>query len=810
MKRFFLNDNWTLKGPLDKNFQDSGRTSEYEIKSMPSMVHDILLSHNVIKTPWLNGEAEKIKWVAEANWEYSTTFSISEIPEKANIVFHGLDTVADIILNGNKLGRTDNSIIKYSYSIEEYLKSGKNQLSVRFYSTITEDGKKPEEFGYFKKSQQNYINYVGAIPYFCRVGIYEDVVFEIIENGAIQSVKTQVIMDDKLTTGKLLCDVKGECTEDCVLILKLFDTEGNEIANRLYNVTSENICRTITLSVENPQLWYPVGYGEQNLYTLKIQLVKNQDILDEKIQTLGFRSLWMTEPLHFVINHNPVRLYGGCYTENDFTTIVWNEKRTRDTLKKLIDCNMNSIRVWGINEPQPEKFYEICDELGIMVWQDFHELQIRETEESKIEASKEVTDTITKLCHHPSVLIWSGGNEGRMWHDFSKRREVYKNAEYIEQNIAELCRTLDFVRPYIPDSPYYGNDANDPRVWDTHGYTNYWYVPYYDYINFASEDTRISCPETKTLKRFFAEEDLWPENYVNICLPGKNEPWPKSWNKYTCSFAERKTGDVEHFYDAENPDQIVYRLGMAAGNYYRETIERQRRGRPAGENGDRRCCGGYFVWKFNDAWPQFYSAKLDYFLEPYPSYYSIKRAYEKVQVSFDFTPYTSVWVVNDSTQTVNGTLNVKLYDYKNNKVIREVFYKVNVEADKSKEIENLTESFGTYSRDYLLNATLVNEEGIKIAGSVQIMDYERRLNFGEANITVEKSANGIIIETDRFAKSIILSGNDNGDEFGWEFSDNYFDLMPGEKKEIFISGKHKHGTVTVKPFYNKESFEIII
>ena len=146
------------------------------------------------------------------------------------------------------------------------------------------------------------------------------------------------------------------------------------------------------------------------------------------------------------------------------------------------------------------------------------------------------------------------------------------------------------------------------------------------------KDRRARGPQPE---RFMKPEDLWPEGYSTLYVHGNTHPFPETWTPYTAAESWKKTGPVERFYDATDLDGLVYRLGMAEGLYYQDTGERQRRGRPADEPGDRRCCGGYIVWKCNDSWPSVYSAKVDYFLEPYHAYYALRRACAPVLLSFE-------------------------------------------------------------------------------------------------------------------------------------------------------------------------------
>jgi beta-mannosidase len=332
-------------------------------------------------------------------------------------------------------------------------------------------------------------------------------------------------------------------------------------------------------------------------------------------------------------------------------------------------------------------------------------------------------------------------------------------------------------------------------------------VPGYDFLNFASEDTRIAAPPLKSMKRFFEPEDLWPDGYTQSVTHGVQLPWPETWEKYAFTYSrdpsERKIGPVELFHDATNAGELVYRLGAAEGLYYTDTIERQRRGRPADDDSSRRRCGGYIAWKYNDSWPEIYSAKVDYFLEPYLPYYAIRRAYAPVLVSIEIGTYISVWVVNDSVEQIAGTLTVRLFHMDRNSVTREVSREAVVAPDASTPVLRLDEAgIGSFRREHVVHAELVDPSGRLIARASSLTGIDRRLIFPDAKLTVAVDKGVIVLTTDRFARSVFLEGNADGDEFGWLFEDNWFDLLPGETKRVRVLGRHNSGKITAGAWHS--------
>lgn len=223
-----------------------------------------------------------------------------------------------------------------------------------------------------------------------------------------------------------------------------------------------------------------------------------------------------------------------------------------------------------------------------------------------------------------------------------------------------------------------------------------------------------------------------------------------------------------------------------------------------------RVCGGYLIWKFNDSWPQIYSGKVDYFLEPYHSYYTLKRAYSPVMLSFDLDTYYYLWAVNDSPSEVSGTVKIQLFHLDRNEVRKEITKEVTIPPGKSKVIVRLDEAgIGTFRREHILYAKLTGKDGKIIASTNAYADIERHITFPDARLIIKVINEALEITSDRFAHCVTLSGNDNGEEDGWFFEDNYFDMMPGETKTVRILGHNRKGTVTAKPWYSSIETKVV-
>ena len=781
---------------------------------MPAMVQDILQQNQLIEEPWLPGKAKEYQWIAESDWLYHTTFKAQPDGNKCFLNFKGLDGIVDIYLNGSKIASHQNMFMPLQVEVGKALKD-ENTLLLHFKSVFSfvEGIRSPlkEYNGHeVRRPDQSYINYLGPDPCFSRVGVFNDILLESTHGTFFQHVSANTFLSEDYTKGQVTIECQGESNINKISVqAEILDQNGKVVSKTKASaeVTSDKFNETITLTIDNPSLWWPRGYGKQNLYTARISLLTNKTEHQQIEKTVGFRKLEMADTLHFVINGKPVRLWGGCWVSPDWTTAVWDQQRAEKLFALAENANFNALRVWGVVEGPPDAFYEMGDRQGILIWNDFVNMPLNSSPKSQAIYRMEVPHYVNRLKNHPSVIIWCGGNENALWHHQEYNGNLQDRGKWpgidATDEIRSIIRELDPTREFFPSTPYYGIDPNDPAHGNTHGYTNMWFVPGYDYLNFASEDTRIAAPVLHSCERFMAQGDVYPDDYSPVFTHESIYPYPKTWLKYTTSTSWKKLGPIEHYFDATDAASLIYRIGMAEAEYYRTTVEMQRRGRPANDTSMHRRCGGYLVWKFNDSWPQVYSAKVDFFLEPLHAYYALKHAYAPVHLSFDMSSYITLWAINDSPDTIKGTVTLQLLHMDRNEVRKEIIKEVSVAPDQSLiAIDLYKESIGTFRLEHVLFAKLEDANGNLLASTHQLADIERNLHFPDAQLSVQRKGNELIITTDKFAKSITLTGDENGDKFGWFFSDNYFDLMPGENKVVKVLGEHKNGEISIKPWYS--------
>ena len=421
---------------------------------------------------------------------------------------------------------------------------------------------------------------------------------------------------------------------------------------------------------------------------------------------------------------------------------------------------------------------------------------------------QEAETLVKRLKHHPSILLWCGGNEMYWSRDMQYKGEYCFGEKIFCEVFPNVCRKLDLGRYYHRTSPFGGDFSNDPKGGDTHGYTHLWFVPGRDYPVFLSENCRVSAPELKTMKKMMKPEELWPAGYQNVSTKRKPLAWPDTWNLHNTNDGAVKLGPVEHYYDAENAEELIYRIGMAHSEYIRREVERFRRGRSEADADKTRKTKGHLLWKFNNNSNIISYGVVDYFNEPMRAYYALKRAYEPFQISFSIGNHITLWAVNDTPEKKEGIVRAQLFSPGKNQVEDELEIPFSCCPDESVLIGDL-DAFGQFKKDCVLAAFAEDDRGNVMAESMDLVEMERRITFpGSGKLSCISEAGILVLKTDTFARCVELRGGEDGEEFGWIFEDNYFDLLPGVEKRIAVYGKHERGAVQIKPYYWKKGITV--
>ncbi|KAF6759208.1 beta-mannosidase [Ephemerocybe angulata] len=652
--------------------RESIREQWYPASRFPSEVHVELLDREVIPDPYVAFHEHDVQWVGETEWLYTCTFDAPASKEaERRLVLDGLDTLCDIYLNDAKILQTDNAFRQYTYSeaASGVLKEKGNILLLHFrcakkYATEQELVYGKVRAGssnlgdpsrvYLRKPQYDWRWDWGPELMTCgpyrgiRLTTYSVCIDKLafhpsaqltVANGAYDlslSVDLRAIGQDAT-----LADVKVVTTltdaDEPKTLVDVFESVGLDTSNG----TSKPVASWQRLQDKGVEPWWPVGYGKQKRYIVETRILGSDGtLIDSVSKVIGFRSIELVqEPLEeadqygtgstFLFKVNGVEMFMGgsnwIPADNFLTTIT--DERYRAWLELMRDGGQNMIRVWGGGIYEPDVFYDLCDELGLLVWQDFQfACGVYPAHDSFVDSVRQEAEyNVKRLRHHPSLALFCGNNEDYQmvlqWGDVSDFPAIVIYEEVLPKVVQALTGG---TVPYHRGSPYGGKgwDTSDPTVGDVHQW-NIWggkELPWQEYGKlggrFVSEFGIPAFPAMGTVKHWMRGVD------------------PREWYAQSKAIAqhtragayERRFAIVmnENFRVTEDLEKQVHAFNTqvmqaeAVGYAYRVW---KREWRSEG----KRYCGGVLVWQLNDCWPVVSWALVDYFLNPKPSFYVIKR-----------------------------------------------------------------------------------------------------------------------------------------------------------------------------------------
>lgn len=785
---------------------------EYIPAVVPGTVYTDMLREGKMEDPFWKDNEDKALALMDNDFEYLASFDCEEelLSKDAVILqFKGLDTLADITLNGVKLGSVDNMHRTWEFSVKEYLKKEGNELKVYFHS--------PTQFikEAYAKAPTNGTE--DAMPGFVHIrkahcmfgwdwgahlpdaGIFRPVQLLGIDVARFDNV--QVLQYHEV--GKVTLDVQSEVD----FLPSQASVAGLEVA--VFVTDPEGVVKTYTgetvheIAIENPMLWWPNGYGKQNLYTVKVELKKGDVILDTWVNRIGLRTMTMNRTKDqwgecFCTRVNGVDMFamGADYIPEDHLLGRVNPDTTRTLLEKAVFANFNSIRVWGGGYYPDDWFFDLCDEMGLVVWEDFmfacavYDL----TPEFEANITQEFIDNLQRIRHHASLGLMCGNNEMEKF--VSVRTWVSKDAEvrdYIIMYERILPAIMKKYAPqvyYWPASPSSGgsfDDPDDPNRGDQH-YWDVWHgnKPFSEYRKFffryASEFGFQSFTSKKTVEMFTDDEtDMNIFSYIferhqrNGAANGKIMNYMQQTYKYPSDF-----------------QTVVYASQLLQADAIRYGVEHFRRNR-----NDNRCMGAVY-WQFNDCWPVASWSSVDYAQRLKALHYAARRFFAPLMISceeegmingeqqlnqlpFSFAKSIRLNVTNESLTDEEVVVKWQLRDA-SAKVLRSEKENLKVPALTSVWLDKVelpeVDIYGEYVSYQL------EKNGKVISEGTVIFSFPKYFRYQNPDLQVSVDGNKITVKASSYAKSVEIL-NENEDLI---LSDNYFDLNADEKTVEVLSG----------------------
>ena len=770
------------------------------------------------------------------DYVYTTEFDLPEKVDYANeslyITLNGIDLFADIYLNGVLLGKTDNMFKAFKFDVSEIAKEKGNLLEVKMYSTITamENLDCKNYFGVFntprvflRKKQCDFgWDWAANIPGY---GIWKDVIVSTEAKECISEVRYVAGTDKKAIFVVDLNYCYRSHYDNNGVFVEVINPHKDELrfslaktpGGKLENVEKKTVDVTgarhfITFEHPNAKLWWPSGYGEQPLYAYKIELIRDGKVVSTKEGYIAYRSVELVQEAldeeligyQIKVNNKNIFIKGSNWVPLDCFTGAITKEKYENLILKAQKANYNMLRVWGGGIYEHEVFYETCDKLGIMVWQDFMFAcaDIPEAEEDWLKNTLEECEyQIKRLRNYPCVVYWCGGNEKTG--TFGSMIKCGDN--FVDVTLRGLIGHLDGTRPYARQSPCGWTDVgNDKKSGETHfssfepaivhGVMEYRKLVARETVPFASENASMGPVSRQSYERVFPAEDLWPMSKMWYDRLLSN---PYGAEKLMFCDAQKKFV-TEAYGEPKSLDEFIAKGMTLHAEMIRCEIELQR--------SNKGITSGFMNWMYSDMWPTGTWAVVDYYTEPKQAYYQMARSYSPILMTFVQNKQEELLLVgvNDTREEVAVS-----YEYGQKALDGKVLWKakgiasIGTEEPFRLKIEKKVET----KDSYLYVTYTVNGE---TKMNVFSLDFWRTCKF-ESDYTVDVKTDGnkafATIKANKFAKSVFLSLPDN---YKYEYSDNYIDVEAGQEKVVTITSNAQIDVakLTVTDFAKAGKYEL--
>lgn len=788
-------ENWEISKAYRENW--------FPIK-IPCSVQPAMFKNKRISDPYKGDIEEGLQFISKTDWVYRTTLHISPEQFEAkniSIKFEGIETYAVIYLNQHKIGTSDNMFRSFEYDLKPELKVGDNIIEVYCLAPLTFTNKWNDSLGIiFPGGQRVWTRQAqfqfgwDFAPTYIAIGLWKPVSVSIQSDPFLKSFNTSYQVKNNSVEVETIGEIFAYSVDKYYAEVTLDGkTQGRNIALR----PGENKF-SFHFTIKNPALWWPNGSGKQNMYNLSYKGGQNEgkenELYDSFTKNIGFRTVELVtekdkqgESFYFKINGKAIYAKGANYVPAD----VFPEQVSFSKMKQLLgdaqESGFNMLRVWGGGVYESETFYNLCDSLGIMVWQDFMfacAMYPGETDFME-NIKKEAEENVTRLSNHPCISLWCGNNEISEgwqrwgWKDaYSGDKKHYLEDAYDKiflEILPESVMKYGQNIPYWESSPKYGRGDIRHRF---EGDAHYWGV-WHDEEDFSAYEEKVprfmsefgfqSYPELSTI-RFFTGHELTTEE-KSMRAHQKNQRGNNIIKQYIAGdFPEPK--DFESFVYLSQVEQAE---GVGRG------IMAQRMAMPY--------CMGSLYWQFNDCWPAISWSSIDYFGRWKALQYKAQSLYKPIVIASKFSKEKmTVSIVSEMDEDAEMSIKIKMFSLDGVKLdssIAKVVIKSNtaavyLEKDFNTEIKK-------YDSDNLCFVTqLIDKKGKILSQHFQFLEKPKILKLQKNALTFKvreiKEGYAITVHSDAINPGIWITTDLNG-----RFSENYFNMTPGTKEIVFYT-----------------------
>tara|TARA_B110000305_G_scaffold134171_1_gene149768 strand:+ start:122 stop:2710 length:2589 start_codon:yes stop_codon:yes gene_type:complete len=813
-----LHNNWSFKQKGSENWFPA---------TVPGCVHLDLMKNKIIKDPYFQLNESKVQWIDKKDWIYQKEFFLNEAINYQNheIIFEGLDTYASVYLNDNLILKSNNMHRTHIADVKPFLKTGKNTLRVVLESPIKKGLELYNALGYTIPVSANDQAEKGQVeggkrvnvftrkaayhygwdwgPRLVTSGIWRPITLRSWNKCKIKDFNIKYSLDSSAMVSTNLLIESTVDQEPANITITLNDSI---VVNKDFKllIGEQNIISHF--SIDHPKLWWPNGLGEQYLYDIKAQvtLKDNRVFANQKqgIRTIVLEVQDSTKSPNFFfkVNGYPVFSKGVNYIPQDIFLPRVSTKDYQKLLSAAANANMNMIRVWGGGIYEDERFYELCDSLGLMVWQDFmFACAMYPGDSSFLENVRlEAIDNYNRIKKHTSIALWCGNNENLAawkrwgWEATAIKEQSAQIADKIWHNYDTLFHHIlpKVVRDYHPEHGHSKN-TNATNYWasspsaspgipesyktgDTHYWGVWWGKEPFENFNskispFMSEYGFQSFPEYASFMRFATLSDT--NMYSEVM---------KSHQRSSIGNATIEEYMAREFKTPKNFESLLYVSQLLQADGIRTAIEAHRR--------NKATCMGSLYWQLNDCWPGASWSSIDYYGKWKALHYNVQNAFKPIIISHEFIDSNlKIYLISDLKESFSGEIQITYFPFKGDSCLKKWTKKVYLNPFEAKSY--LTISKNKIPENSYLEIALKKGENYISTKNVYLSPF-KELDIPKPELKfytkIDEKENTILItvKSKFFAKGVCITSNSENN-----FSDNFFDLAIAGEKRISLKIK---------------------